>query len=360
MPNAIDIATGRDAPATLGMLTQVITATPLFNAFDMRTSPFTRFSTLALVGLPAGGFVRFGAGFKMGTAALAMREFDCSYIGAMVKAQVDVANRWAAEHRNVGYDYFTLQASTRLQADLIRVEKQIIYGTAIDPLGFPGLKQVTPGTLASNVMSVTDTADDIDYTKTVINAGGNAAGAASSAYGIVFGELDVQLVMGNDSTGSGELFVFGERRITPMAPDSTKPDELADHETGQYAGHIGLAVAGFSPVAAGDTVPSQYSLRRLMNLTPDDGCGLDDYKMEKLLLSFPDGKVPAIFAMSSRSGDQWAKSRKPGATTIFVGGQGGGRAGTVNIQPERPRDYAGIPIVYTRAIRNNDAIEVPA
>ena len=360
MPTAIELATGREAPVSLGLLTQVVTAVPLFNAFDARTSPNTRFSTLAVVALPSSGFITLGDGFKFSKGRLEPRMFDCAYIGALVKAQLDVARRWLVEHPNIGYDYFGLQAALRLQADLMHIEKQMIYGTANDAKGFPGLKEISPGTISSNVLTMSDTPDDTDFTKTVINAGGSASSTASSAYAVEFGELAVQLVFGSDNGGNGELFEFGERRIVPMAPDSTKPDELADHEVGQYAGHIGLSVAGFSPVQAGETVPSQYCLRRLMNLTNDADCGFDDYKAEKLIQSFPDGHVPSMLTMSHRSGDQWAKSRKSTGSVTFVANGASGRDGAVNRQPARPTEYQGLPVVYTRAIKNNDAIEVPA
>ncbi len=362
MPNAIEIATMRNAPMSLGVLRQVITAVPLFAAFDMRTSPKTRFKSLVIDGLPdVDPFVRLGSGFKTGRATMSLRDFGCSYLGGTVKVQLDVAREWEAENEELDYDYFTLQTSTRIEADLIKIEKQIIYGTATgSALGFPGLKQMTPGpgVLDTNVMAMTDTADDTDYTKSVINAGGSTSNTASSAYSIRFGPLACQLVMGGTTSG-GELFAFGERRIQSLAPDSDLPNELAEHEIAQYSGHIGLSVSGTSESEAA-LVGSQYSLRRMCNLTNQTDCGMDDYKAEKLVLAHPDNNLPNVLVMSARSGDQWAKSRKSSGTTIFVGGQGSGRDGTINRQPARPREYEGLPIIYTRSIKNNDAIEAAA
>jgi hypothetical protein len=360
MPTALEIAQKRNAPMSLGVLTQVITAIPLFAAFDVRTTPRTRFKTLALVGLPdVDPFVNLGDGFKRGKAIMALREFGCAYMGGSVVVQADVAREWQAENEDLDYDYFTLQASTRIQADLIKVERQIIYGTAENAKGFPGLKQMTPGTRAALVMSMTDTPDDSDFTKTVINAAGTTAGTASSVYSVRSkSSLDVQLVIGGTS-GNAELFEFGERRMQSLPPDPAKPEELAEHEIAQYSGHIGLSVSGFSETAA-DQVPGQYVLRRLMNLTNDNDKGLDDYKLEKLLLSHPSDNMPTMFAMSHRSGDQWAKSRGSTGSVVFVGNMGAGRDGVVNRAPKRPTEFDGIPVVYSRAIRNNDAIEVPA
>jgi hypothetical protein len=338
MPTAVEIATIRQAPLSLGVLRQVISAVPLFAAFDMRTTSRTRFKTLSIDGMPdVDPFVNLGDGFKTGRATLSLREFGCSYLGGHVKVQLDVAREWQAENQDLDFDYFTLQASERIKGDLLKIEKQIIYGTATGSAkGFPGLKQMTPGAIAANVMAMTDTPDDSDFTKTVINAGGSTSNTASSAYSIRFGTLDCQLVMGGTS-GNQELFQFGERRIQALAPDASKPEELAEHEIGQYSGHIGLSVSGFSEAEASQ-VKSQYSVRRLMNLTAQADKGMDDY----------------------RSGDQWANSRKSTGSVVFVGNMGSGRDGTINRQPARPTEYQGIPIVYTRSIGNTDAIEVPA
>lgn len=359
MPTAQEIALDRDAPVSLGLLRNVITATPLFSAFDARTSPRTRFKTLCIDALPTAGFVNLGDGFKFSKGRMSMREFGCSYIGALVMAQLDVAREWQNEHQGIGFDYFSMQAALRIEADLLHIEKQMVYGTANDALGFPGMKEITPGTDADYVLSMTETPDDTDFTKTVINVGGSTSNTGSSAYAIMFGELGCQIILGGTS-GTGELFQFGERRIQSLPPDANKPNELAEHEVAQMSGHIGLSVSGFSPAKAGDAVPTQYSLRRAMNITRDNDCGMDDYVAEKLVLSFPEGKSPNILAMSHRSGDLWAKARKSTGSVTFVGNMGSGRDGVINRQPQRPKEYEGVPVVYTKAIRNNEAIEVPA
>lgn len=363
MPTALEIAIQRNAPMSLGVLNQTLPAVPLFGIFDVRTTDKTRFKTLVIVGLPdVDPFVNLGDGFKRGKAVLALREFGCSYLGGQVVVQLDVANEWAAENKDLDFDYFTLQAAKRIEGDLLKIEKQIIYGTASGSAkGFPGLKQMTPGGagMAANVLAMTETADDTDFAKSVINVGGSTASTASSVYSIRMGTLACQLVMGG-TTQTGELFQFGERRIQSLAPDPTnKPDELAEHEIAQYSGHIGLSVAGFSTSESAQ-VPGQFVLRRAMNLTAQTDCGCDDYLLEKLFLSHPENERPNVFAMSHRSGDQWAKSRRSTGSVVFVGNMGSGRDGVVNRAPQRPTEFDGIPVVYTRSIKNNDAIEVPS
>lgn len=360
MPTAIEIATMRRAARSLGVLNITRTAVPLLAAFDVRVVPTTQFKTLVIDGLPdVDPFVNLGEGFSAGQVSMSLRKFDCSYMGGLVKVQVDVANEWQAENVDLDYDYFTLQAAMRIKADLVKVQKQIVYGTASGSAkGFPGLKQMTPGLgkLDTNVLALTDTAEDTDFTKSVINCGGSTANTGSSAYGIVFGSLDCQLVFGSTEGQGAELINFGERVTQMIAPNTNEPDKLAKHELAQYSAHIGLSIAGFSETES-SRVKTQHSVRRLANLTADSGCGMDDEKLEKLLLSFPEEKVPNILTMSHRSGDQWAKSRKATGGTVFVAGQGSGRLGTVNLQPARPTEYNGVPVIYTSAIKNNEAIE---
>lgn len=359
MPTAVEIAIMRGAPMSLGVLRQVQAAVPLFSGFDMRTTAATHFRTLVISALPdVNPFRNLGDGFLSGKATLTLRKFDCSYMGGLVVAQSDVARVWNEENQEIDFDYFTLQASTRIQADLLKVEKQMVYGTAINPQGFPGLKQMTPGNISANVLSLTETAEDTDYTKTVINAGGSTSNTGSSVYSVRFGQLDCQLVMGGTSAGA-ELFEFGERRIQSIAPDASKPNELAEHEIAQYSGHIGLSVAGFSGTE-GAQVPSQYALRRLTNLTAQTDCGLDDTKMQKLLDSHPATHRPSVFVMNGRSGDQWATSRRSTGSVTFVGNMGSGRDGVINRAPPRPTEFDGIPVIYTPAIKSTDIIDVPA
>jgi hypothetical protein len=364
MPTAIEIATMRGAPITLGVLRLVQTAVPLFSAFDVRAVKKTEFKTLVIDGLPdVDPFVNLGEGFLPGLVTMSLRKFSCSYLGGLVKVQVDVANEWQAENEDLDYDYFTLQASERIKADLVKVQKQMIYGTASGSAkGFPGLKQMTPGLgkVDSNVLAMTDTPQDTDFAKSVINAGGSTANTASSAYGIVFGPLNCQLVMGATSDQGNELFNFGERVEQMIAPDPTNaPLALAKHELAQYSGHIGLSIGGFSE-SDHAKVKTQHAVRRVSNLTNQTDCGMDDFVMEKLLNSFPEGQVPNIWTMSHRSGEQWAKSRKSTGSVTFVGNMGSGRDGTINRAPQQPNEYAGIPVVYTKAILNSEAIEAAA
>jgi hypothetical protein len=356
MPTALEIAMGRSVPLTQGILMAVQTSHPLLSAFDVRTTTDKRFMSLVLTGLPSSGFVEYNQGFTPSKTTLAIREFDCKLIGGQIAEEVITANEWNKAHPHAGYTYFDLQTEGKTTADLRHIERCTIYGTAVDPKAPAGLKELTPFIPASNNLSLTDSPDDYDFTKSVINAGGTAAGTASSVYSICFGDKDAQLVIGNDQ--GGEFFTMSDIIQQMLPPDPAKPTETSLHNVMQIHGFIGLSVGGFTKLTPDQTVPTQYAVRRLANVTNDAAAKVTDAKLEKLVLSHNDGKRPSILAMSPRSGDQWAASRSAANVSVFLGGMGSAKDSQVNLQAPRPTNYEGIPVVYTSLIRNNDTIEI--
>ena len=353
MPTILEIAQGRSTPLTQGLMETVRTSVPLLSAFDARTSSDDRFLSLALVSLPTSRFVGVNEGLQAGNAGFELREFSCSQIGGLVMAEVEAARLWDARHTGVGMTWLEIQIMARLKADMRHVEKQMIQGRANDAKGFPGAKEMTPFS-ASNVLAAGGDAQASEFKRSVINAGGTTASTASSVYSFVFGEMESQLVVGND-TGA-ELLTVGQTIRQMMAPDSTKPTQLSEHDALEVRGYLGLSVSGFNIQESGQAVPTQYSLRRICNLTADSGKGLTDSLMEQLVLSHGEGRTPGVFAMSNRSGLQLATSRAP--TQInFMMGSGDAARSTFSTQPSRPDNWQGIPIAYSDAVGSTDAIE---
>lgn len=354
MPTALEIAQGRNTPLTAGLLMAVQTRAPAVAAFDARTTPDKTFNTLSVTALPSSAFVNHNEGFPASRGTLALRSFDCSLIGGQIREAVETAREWNRTHPNVGYTYFDLQAQLKMMADTRHIEKQMFYGTSNDAKGFPGMKELTPY-VAANVLALTASPDDTDFVKSVINAGGTTATTASSVYSVVYGEIDgCQLVLGNDQ--GGELFQLGEIIQQAIAPDSNAPNNLLMHNIAEMIGYVGLSVSGMNQTP-NSVVPVQYALRRLANVTADSGCTVTDSKLEKLALAHGDGIRPNAFYMSPRSGDQLATSRSATSVTLFLGGMPKAKDSVASLQAPRPDNYEGIPIVYTSAIRNVDAIE---
>lgn len=354
MPTLAEIAQGRQVPLSAGIFQAVYTATPTLMALDTRTSTDTKFQTLALTGLPtAGGFVDYGEGFSNGTASLALREFDAKLAGGMVEVERITANRWDAAHPSAGTSYFDLQVMARMTTELKHLNKQLYYGTSNDAKGFPGFKELTPYA-SGNVLTLTEDPGATDFVKTVIDATGTTSSTASSVYAVYEGPLDCQLVVCND--GGGELFTASDIITQMIAPDSGQPAKKSLHDTMQIHGFFGLSVSGMNQTP-NSVVPTQYSVRRLANLTEDSGKGVTDAKLEALVLSFGDNKVPTKIFMNGRSGRQLTDSRSATSTTLFLGMSGDARNNTGSIRAARPTNFEGIPIVYDSAILSTDAIE---
>lgn len=354
MPTALEIVQGRQTPLTSGLLMAVQTQAPLFSRFYTQTIGGTTFQTLALTGLPSSAFVNLNEGFTASACTLALRDFECKLIGGQIKEEVITAQRWNDNHRQSGYTYFDLQMEAKIKADVRHVERVMVYGTAYDAKGFPGLKELTPYA-SGNVLALTDTAADTEFVKSVINAAGSTSSTGSSVYSIVFGDMDASLVFGNDQ--GGELFTISDTIQQMLAPDPTNaPTATSLHNVAQLHGWVGLSVSGMNQTP-NSTVPTQYSVRRLANVTAQNGYTLTDAMLSKLARSHGDGVMPSVLAMSHRSGEQLAASRAATGSTVFFGGVSTAKGGTLSLTPMPPPEWEGIPIIYASAIGVTDAIE---
>lgn len=357
MPTALQIAQGRQIPLSAGILMALYAEAPLLGALDTRTSRTTKFQTLAMLALPsAQPFVNYNEGFTPVEGSLVLRDFDCSFIGGQIKANRTAARKWDAEHGATGYTWFDLQTMMVMKAQGIHLSKQIIQGTTNDAKGFPGMKQLTPY-LSANVIAATASPATYLFARTVINAGGTTDNTASSAYAFIEGEMDVQLVIGDDVGGDAEMFRLSELVTSNEAPNSAEPTKKSLHDLQEFSGHIGLSVSGMNQTP-NSVVPAQYSLRRIANLTGDSGKGLTDALMQKLKRSFGPNKLPSKFAMATRSGEQLAASRQAAAVMNFNMGAGNAAAMQFNTYPPPPDAWEGIPIIYDdQAISTTDALE---
>lgn len=357
MPTALQIAQGRQVPLTQGLIMALVADAPLLAALDFRSATSTKFISLAVVALPtAGAFVNYNEGFTNSDASLEVREFDCSLVGGQVKAERITANKWNAEHGNVGYGWFDLQFMLKMKSQGIEMEKQIIKGTAYDAKGFPGLKELTPY-VSGNVVAATETTAKYQHKRSVIDAGGSTANTSSSVYAIIEDPVDgVQGVIGNDGQANGELFVLSEMLVSNEAPNANEATKKSLHDLQQFHGHIGLSLCGFNQ-SPNSVVPVQFGCRRICNLTAQTGKGLTDALMSKLERSFGNSKRPTKYIMATRSGEQLAAARQ--ATAInFNMGTGNAADATFNTYPPPPDNFKGIPIIYAdNAIDETEAIE---
>ncbi len=346
MPTAVQIAQGRQIPLTAGLFMAFVSNSPTLQAIDARTARGRDFLSLVATGLPSvKTFAKYNDGFTPAEAGFTLRRFEMAFLGGQIRAERDAARVWNEEHVASGYTWFDLQTMLNFRAHGENINRQIYVGGDADADGFPGFNQVTPFT-SSLVMAAGDIPAESRFAKTVINAAGTTDGQATSVYAWIEGELDVQLVIGNDlGNPQSELFQLSEMVTSNEAPNPATPTKKSLHDVQQFSGHMALAISGFNQVA-NSVVPTQYSVRRIANLTKDSGKGLTDALMQQLSTSFGNTKRPTRFAMSTRSGDQLARSRSSVAVLNVNMGPGAAAQQSFNTAPPPPDNWNGIPIIY--------------
>lgn len=360
MPTIADLAQIRNNQFASEMFNTVQSATPILTSLDTRELLGLTYLSLAITALPtAGGFKDLNEGATTGRATMKMGRVEAHRLYMVVSEPVSSTELWNRENTAPGGamvddDWLTIQTRARLESENLNLEKCIIYGTAQDAKSFPGFKQLTSTAVASNTLSLTDTAASTGFTKEVINAGGATANVASSVYSVSEGARGVTLRAGGVQ-GMGGFLQMSEvtRQFAADPGDSAKEQEY--YKTcGE--GYIGLSVQGSDQVSA-DRAYVQRALRRLANLTPL--VPLTELMLDKLLMSHGPSAPPTKIFMSYRSGEQLQASRSPGSVVFFMGG-GDARNATATQRPGLSDNHRGVPIVYSQWILDNEAIETPA
>lgn len=359
-PNAAEVAAVSGNPVLRGLINATIDETPALNHFYVSEMEGTRILTLGIVALPTGGFLNMGEGYSNGHTETALVEFNASRIGGAVEAQESpmlLYNRAKERAIKSGMvpDYLSLQAIGRTKGQFLTLENQIFKGVSNDAKGFPGLKALTPF-VSGNVLTTSETAQDSDWLRSVINAAGTTSSTASSIYLVKYGELDCSLQMGGNGGMSNFLNLPAPERtwrsFTDPVDGVTKLDWFW-HTAAE--GYIGLSVAGGNEANASRRVP-QRSVRRICNVTADSGKTCTDALLQKGVMAFPSNMRPDAIFMSYRSRDQLQADR---STVVLqhTDPAGSRPSGAATPRAPIPTHFEGIPIIVTPAIGNTDAIE---
>ena len=354
-PTAAEIAQVSGTRFAQGVIDYSRTAVPIFNSFSARAITGTRFKTLAFGALPdEPKFVNLNEGYVTSKALFTLGEFALSRINRMIKVQISSELLWNSENVATDQDYFTIQAYYQWKVALLHIEKVMLYGTAYDPKGFPGMKQLTPATTANTLTAPTTAPEDDEYVRSFINAGGTTASTASSVYAVKFGPMDAQLVMGGPQGAAGFLNMTPKERVLQSVVDPVDgitKDDWFHVSSGE--GYVGLSVAGSNETSRGY---AQQCIRRIGNVTNDSGKGVTEALLDYLVESFPSDKKPDVIYMSSRSLRQYRAS-KPVAQIVV---NDGGVVQSATVTQPLADNFRGIPIIVSDQIKNTDAIEVPA
>lgn len=359
-PNITQIAQVSGSPALRGLVDATISQTPAVNHFYISELESDRILTLGIVALPSGAFLNFGEGYQNGVTDTALVEYNACRIGASVEAQESAMKKYNQAKQNgitsgLIPDYLTLQIMGRTKGQFLTIEHVLFKGTSYDSKGFPGLKALTPY-VSGNVLALTDTAQDSNWEKSVINVGGTTNNVASSIYTVVYGEEDCALALGGPGGLAGFLNFPTPERTWMKFTDPVDSVEKSDwfHVTAAE-GYCGLIVAGGNEANASRKFP-QRSVRRAANITTDSGKTATDAVLEALEASLPPGKQASVHFVSYRSLQQIQNARSTGIVFNMAPGDANDRT-FANRAPVPTHSRSGVPIIATPAIGNTDALE---
>jgi hypothetical protein len=318
MTTLLDIAKLNGNDTVVGLIEENLKYSPEAQLIPMRTVRGTNYKTGVRTGLPTTGFRSANEGQTPSKSTFTQRLVECYIFGGNIIADKAVADA----HEDGAAAWQALEASGVMMSALRKLGSQVYYGVTTDAKGFPGLKAATPfGGLTAAGDALT------------INAGGSTASTASSVYAVKFGAQDVQLIGGQNTA-----FDLGDWRqqLVPSAADATK---FFDAYVAALTGWIGMQIG------------NENSVRRIANLTADNGAGLTDARLAALFATFPVGFVPDAIMMSRRS-----RSQLQAARTVVLQGNARVRPDQPTIAPI-PSEYDGVPIIASDSILNTDAIE---
>lgn len=359
-PTAAEVAQITGNTPLKALIDATISGTPAVNHFYVSEIASKRILTLGIVALPSGQFLNFGEGYSNGHTDTALVEYNACRIGGSVEAQESpmlAYNQAKANGITLGMvpDYMSLQITGRFKGQMLQLEHVLFKGTTYDSKGFPGLKALTPYA-SGNVLSMTDTAQDSSWAKSVLNVGGSTSNTASSIYSVVYGEEDCALCLGGPGGLAGflnyETPVRQWKSFTDPVDGTTKSDWF--HVTAAE-GYAGLMVAGGNEANASRKF-IQRSVRRAANITAQVGYTASDAVLERLEAAFPPGKSPSVHFVSYRTLQQIQDARSTAISFNMSPGDAA-NARFANRAPVPTHSRAGVPIIPTLAIGNTDAIE---
>jgi hypothetical protein len=310
----LDIAKLNGSDEVVGLIEEVKTAIPEIAILPSRTIAGTSYKTLTRTGLPSVAFR--GANEGVATSKSTYKsELIQMYL---LDGQIEMDKRVADADERGPARVLGLEASGVAKAALIHVIQQMYYGVSSDSKGFPGLKAFTPF--------------GGDYT---LNAGGTTAKTASSVFGVRFGEQDVQMLWGNNTT---------------LTLDEWRTQQLSDSDGKKYTGYVN-DLGGWSGLQIGN----KYAAGRICNLTADANKGLTEERLNDFMDLYPQAYKPTHLFMSQRSMTQLRKDL--GSTLSLKTKSASVRTPSSMEAKAMMEDSLGVQLVISDLIVDTDAIE---
>jgi len=167
--------------------------------------------------------------------------------------------------------HMSMLARENLASAFHTVERQFIYGTGNDALGFTGMAEAA-GYTNSDDEQVVD--------------GGSSAARLQSVWVVRTGENDLSAIY--NGANNGNSIEFGDI-IEQLIPTY----DAAGAHNGDQMGYVAPCVTWL-----GLQLGSKLSLVRVCNLDPTDKTGDNERKIRTAISKFPSGKVPTDIFMS--------------------------------------------------------------
>ena len=316
----LDIQKLNGNDVAVGLIEENLVYAPELQVVPFRTIKGTTYKTGIRTGLPTTGFRNANEGQNPSKSKFREALIQCFIFGGNVEADKAVADAYedGAEAWQI------IEADGVMKSAMQNLGRQMFYGTVNDGKGFPGLKASLPkGAKTKNGDALT------------IDATGTSANKASSVYMVKFGVQDLTFV-----GGQNRAFDLGDFRVE-MASDS---------EGKKFEAYVAALTSWI-----GMQIGHENVARRILNLTDQEGKGLTDILLSRLLATYPVGYRPDAIFGSRDAITQLQESRA--AKVSLQGNAKQGTLGASDVYVPRPTDFQGIPIIETDSIGNTDAIE---
>ena len=320
MLNMLDIVKMNGSDRIVGLVEDAISVSAEMKTFPMRPIEGTSFRTLFRTGYPESGFTGANGGVKIGKSKLESKLTQTFVYKGLVAIAKEIA---AADDQGEAHARM-VEALGMTEGALINIGAQIWYGLEKNGKGFPGAKSFTP------FGGKTQKGDLL-----TIDAEGSTASTASSVYLVRFGPQACELV-----GGMNRAMDLSEWRVESI---KVSDDEFLPSHVADLVGWIGLSIQ------------SEDSVRRIANLTEQEGKGLTDKLLSKAWAQFPQGRKPHAIYASRRSIEQLQAYRA--AKVSLQGDAKRGTLGGSDAYVPWPTDFQNVPIYESDSIGNKDAIE---
>jgi hypothetical protein len=307
MPNLtmLDLAKMRGTDQAVGLIEEVVNATPEVRVLPVRPMPGLTYEVLRRVSYPTVGFRQANKAPTTSRSEYVRDVVQCFFLNPRWEADKMVADSDPMGAAHV----MNMEGLGQVEAALLSFSRQFYYGGDVDANGFAGLAQ-------------------LHDTNLVVDATGTTASTGSSVWMVYAGLRGLHIPMGNNGSWG-----MPEMRI----------GDIKDADGNLLTGYIQEMMA-----YPGLQLGPKWAAVRIKNLTEDSGKGLTVNLMRKAFAKFPSGVNPTHIFMTKRSRRQLAESTTPSSTPT--------QPYPLSMAPSMPTFFESVPIYETNGITDTEAI----